>query len=483
VGFTSLAFFLFFTFAVGCYFLLSEKWRWVGLLIISYLFYMSWGAEYLIVLVSATLICYFMACRIGEETNPAKKRMYLFSSLAILASILFSFKYINMFASTINTGADLLHIDFKIPWLNIIAPIGLSFYSLQLISYMVDVYKGAVEPERHLGIFALYVSFFPQILAGPIARAKQLMPQIRQNHRFNEQQVVSGLSLVLWGVFQKVVIADRLALLVNQVYDSPSEYQGLTILVATYFFWFQIYCDFAGYTSIARGVARVFGFDLVKNFNRPYLSKDFNEFWNRWHISLSNWLRDYIFFPIMRVFRRRWPKGNIITNLLLPSLLTLLISGLWHGSGWNFVVWGILHGIILFVSAWTKPWRGRIFSQEKWKRLAFFADFFQILITFNMVSFAWIFFRAENLNIAILILKRLLVIEKLNISLDVVQVYLGMILIMILLLGEFIVARGKFSQWFGNRHVIVRWAMYLLAIYIILFFGVAEEANFIYAQF
>ena len=336
--FASLSFFVLLAFAAGLYFLLPQRWRWIGLLGSSYLFYMSSGAEYIIVLICITLICYFIARRIGDENNRTKKRLYLISGLIVLVCIVFAFKYVDFFAGIINIG--LLQFDIKIPLLNILAPIGLSFYTLQLISYLVDVYVGTVEPEKHLGIFALYISFFPQILAGPIARSKQLIDQFYQKHRFNEQNVVFGLRLILWGIFQKVVIADRLALLVNQVYNSPSDHQGMTIVIVTYFFWFQIYCDFAGYTNIALGAAKVFGIDLVQNFDRPYISKDFNEFWNRWHISLSNWLRDYIFFPVTRILRRRWPKSNIVTNLLLPPLLTMLISGLWHGAGWNFVLWG-----------------------------------------------------------------------------------------------------------------------------------------------
>ena len=337
--FNSLEFLLFLPVVLVCYALTPRHLRWIPLLAASYYFYASWRLEYLTLILASTAVDYAAGLALGRVTNRASRRALVGLSLVANLGILLFFKYANFFAQTwssmIGAGADgSLH--------TFLLPVGISFYTFQTLSYTIDVYRGRIEPERHLGRFALYVAFFPQLVAGPIERAGRLLPQVTRMASPNTDQIVSGLRLALWGFFKKVVIADRLALVVDQVYGNPADQSGITWLIGTYFFAFQIYCDFSGYSDIAIGVARLLGFDLMKNFRVPYSASSLREFWGRWHISLSTWFRDYVYIGLggNRVQLGRW-----IANILV----TFLVSGLWHGANWTFVVWGGLHGAYLVI--------------------------------------------------------------------------------------------------------------------------------------
>jgi len=314
---------------------------------------MAWMPEYAIILVISTIIDFFCGYKMNSITEQAQKKSYLYLSLISNLGILFTFKYFNFF-KTIST--DILaqfHIEQALPTFPLLLPMGISFYTFQTMSYSIDVYHEKVKAEKHLGIFALFVTFFPQLVAGPIERSGNLLPQFYKHTKFEYERITSGLKLMAWGFFKKIVIADRLAQFVNYVYNDPYEYQGIYLVTATIFFAFQIYCDFSAYSDIAIGSARVLGFDLMKNFNRPYFSKSIDEFWKNWHISLSTWFKDYIYIPLggNRVVKWRWYYNLFIT---------FLISGFWHGANWTFVVWGALHGFYLVFSHATKNIRNNL---------------------------------------------------------------------------------------------------------------------------
>ena len=329
--FNSLEFAVFFPIVVGLYLLTPERFRWTLLLAASYYFYAAWKAEYLILILVSTLIDYTVALRMEKASNPAKRRSWLIVSLCSNLGILFSFKYFNFFNDSVRTVFDQFNIFYDVPAFEVLLPVGISFYTFQTLSYTIDVYRGQRPAERHIGIFALYVAFFPQLVAGPIERSTRLLPQFFKKVELTYERTVDGLRLMLWGFFKKLVIADRVGAYVDVVYASPDDHSGMTVLIATYFFAFQIFCDFSGYSDIAIGSARILGYDLMDNFRRPYFSKSISEFWRRWHISLSTWFRDYVYIPLggNRVVKWRW-----YYNLMV----VFVVSGLWHGANWTFVV-------------------------------------------------------------------------------------------------------------------------------------------------
>ena len=301
---------------------------------------MSWKAEYIILIIISTLVDYIAGKKIYTSNSRKEKKFFLWLSILVNIGILFGFKYFNFFNESTGIIFGELNLFYNIPQLEVLLPVGISFYTFQTLSYTIDIYRGKTIPESHLGIFALYVSFFPQLVAGPIERSNNLLPQFKRYYYFEYNRVVSGLRLMLFGLFKKVVIADRLAEHVNQVYNSPDQYFGISIIMATILFAFQIYCDFSGYSDIAIGAARVMGIRLMINFNLPYSSRSISEFWKRWHISLSSWFKDYFYIALggNRVVKWKW-----YYNLLL----TFLVSGLWHGANWTFLLWGLLHGIYM----------------------------------------------------------------------------------------------------------------------------------------
>ena len=336
----SIHFLIFFPIVVAIYFSIAQKYRWILLLIASYYFYMSWKAEYIIWIIISTIITYVVGIKIYNSTSVKQKKMYLLVSLLSSAGMLFVFKYFNFFSDSVRTILEQFSIQLNPITLKILLPVGISFYTFKTISYTIDVYRGEIEPQKHLGIFAVYISFFPQLIAGPIERARSLLPQLYEIHYFEYQRVTDGLKLMLWGFFKKVVIADGLALVVDKVFNNVHDYTGTSLLLATFFFAFQIYGDFSGYSDIATGSAQIMGIKSMDNFKRPYFSRSISEFWKRWHISLSSWFKDYLYIPLggNRVSIPRW---------YLNLLIVFIVSGLWHGAKWTFAVWGALHGFYL----------------------------------------------------------------------------------------------------------------------------------------
>jgi alginate O-acetyltransferase complex protein AlgI len=397
--FNSLQFIFYFPIVVALYFAIAPKYRWILLLIASYYFYMCWNYKYIILIITSTLIDYFAGIHIYTTKTRWKKKLYLLLSLMTNFGLLFSFKYFNFFGETLNFFFDKFNLFYNLPELNVLLPVGISFYTFQTLSYTIDVYRGEKEPERHFGLFALYVSFFPQLVAGPIERSTRLLPQMHKHFKFDYEKVKNGILQMCWGFFKKVVIADRLAEYVNMVYNNTGSYDGLHYVIATVFFAFQIYCDFSGYSDIAIGTASIMGFDLMRNFRRPYLAHNIREFWQRWHISLSTWFRDYLYIPLggNRVVKWRWYYNLFIT---------FLISGLWHGANWTFIIWGALHGFYLVFSIWTLNIRGK-FNTAIFGNTKSLYKIAQIAITVLLAWFAWIFFRANNTGDAFHIINKI----------------------------------------------------------------------------
>lgn len=338
--FNSFIFLIFFPTVVLLYFLLPHKYRWFFLLIASYYFYMNWKPVYAVLILASTIVTFSSAILMEYTAEQRKKRVFLIVSLLINFGILFTFKYFNFINENIIAILESMNVRWSVPNLDLLLPVGISFYTFQAVGYTIDVYRGEIKAEKHFGIYAIFVSFFPQLVAGPIERAKNLLPQFRRKHNLDPARLESGLKQMIWGFFMKVVVADRLALFVNATYNNVDAHNGTTLLIGTIFFAFQIYCDFAGYSNIAIGAARIMGFDLMTNFRRPYFAVNIGEFWHRWHISLSTWFRDYVYIPLGG---NRVGKSRNYYNLFI----TFVVSGIWHGANWTFVIWGALHGFYM----------------------------------------------------------------------------------------------------------------------------------------
>ena len=487
--FNSPAFYIFFpTITVG-YFLLPHKYRWGLLLAASCYFYMAFVPAYILVLGLVIIVDYFAAISIAAAQTTSRKRSLLLISLAANLGILFFFKYFNFANENIEALARLIGWNYSPILLGVILPIGLSFHTFQSMSYTIEVYKG-LKPERHFGIYALYVMFYPQLVAGPIERPQYMLPQFHSEQRFDYQRIVAGLQLMGWGFFKKVVIADHIAPIVENCYNHPDQFSGIALTLATFLFAFQIFCDFSGYSDIAIGAAQVMGFNLTKNFKRPYFARSVSDFWNRWHISLSSWLRDYIFYPL-----RRWGLQKQLpawTTVILPTMITMLVSGTWHGANWTFVIWGGLYGFYIIVERASQGMREKATSLLHLDKAPWLLHLIEIAATFLLVSFAWIFFRATSVGEAFHIIARiadgwlrLLVNHEippidLGLPIYLIAAILGMELIH--LIRE---RKGSLRAWVAAQPVFVRWPLYISMMLVILAFGkiYTTPDSFIYFQF
>lgn len=483
--FNSLEFLFFFPIVTSLYFILPHKWCWVMLLVASCIFYMSFIPIYILILFFTIIIDYIAGILI-ENASGHKRKIFLLLSLFSNLSILGFFKYFNFFNNSISGLASLFGFTNPIPELNIILPIGLSFHTFQAMSYTIEVYFGRQKAERHFGIYSLYVMFYPQLVAGPIERPQNLLHQFYEKHNFDYQRVTDGLKLMAWGFFKKLVIADRLALFVNNIYTQPDAHSGRSLIVATIFFAYQIYCDFSGYSDIALGAAQVMGFKLMINFDRPYASKSISEFWKRWHISLSKWFRDYVYIPlggnrvsIMKVYR----------NLFI----TFLLSGLWHGASWTFVIWGALNGVYLIIGAATKTWRKAIVQYIKLDMYPVLHKSLQVVITFGLTCFAWIFFRAESIFDAFLIIKKIFYspwgtswgggMESIFCGRSKMDFFIAIIAIITLESVQLWAHHNDLISRVNALPSYIRWTLYYLLIWSIILFGILGASKFIYFQF
>jgi alginate O-acetyltransferase complex protein AlgI len=450
---------------------LPNRHRWMPLLVSSYYFYMQWNAFYLTLIVASTLNDYWLAIAIDKAKSHSYRVGLLVASLVTNLGMLFVFKYWDFFNHSAASVAGSLGLTWTIPSLNVLLPVGISFYTFQTLSYTIDVYKGVIPSERHLGRFATFVAFFPQLVAGPIERAKNLLPQLNHACPIEWPRMQSGLLLILWGLFKKVVVADRLSIYVDTVYNNPSDHNGTTLLIATYAFAFQIYCDFSAYSDIAIGSARLFNVDLMVNFRSPYFATNMQEFWHRWHISLSTWLRDYLYIPLGG---NRYGEMRTYINLMI----TMLLGGLWHGATWNFVIWGALHGVALAaLRLWNrqKPQRNQVASTWRSASIGL-----RILFTFHFVCFTWVFFRAATLADAWLVLSRL---PRWGTPLiDAVTFSHAALGLCVLLCVELVIERNpKLHQ--KQFSLPAFWAFAYVLIMSIILFGTEYGAQFIYFQF
>lgn len=479
--FNSLQFLVFFPIVTLIYFLLPHRYRWIHLLLASCIFYMAFIPAYIFILFFTILIDYYAGIMISRSEG-RRRKAFLILSISANVLVLAVFKYYNFFIENINALLDAWHVQrYDLPYLKIILPIGLSFHTFQAMSYTIEVYRKNFPPEKHLGYYALYVMFYPQLVAGPIERPQNVLPQLHAHHAYNHSRMLSGLRLMLWGLFKKVVIADRLGIMVNEVYNHTNQYTGFVYIIATIFFGIQIYCDFSGYSDIAIGSARTMGIDLMTNFKRPYFASTISEFWRRWHISLSTWFRDYVYISL---------GGNRVSTLKrnFNLFFVFLISGFWHGASWNFVIWGALHGLFLITGNYLHTWFP--FLKK--------TNVFNILVTFLLVNFAWIFFRAATFHDAMHIGQHLFSVNSngsyfslANDDLKGNITYLGfpfwkfaasLLLLPLLFIADWSIEKGYWVS-FERRPTAVKWAIYYTLILAILLLGVFETNQFIYFQF
>ena len=466
--FNSIEFILFFILFTIIFYAFKPKYRWGLLLAASYCFYMCWEWEYIFLIIFSTVIDFFCGTQMSKKDDKKERRPYLILSLITNLGLLFSFKYFNFFYSVLFSSSN-----FGVQPIDVLLPMGISFYTFQTLAYSIDIYRGNIKCEKHIGKFALYVSFFPQLVAGPIERADSLLPQLQKNlNKLKNHNIVSGMNQVIIGFFKKVVVADLIAIYVESIYGSFELHTGFTLLFATYLFAIQIYCDFSGYTDIAIGSAKILGYDLMENFRSPYFSKSITEFWRRWHISLSSWLRDYLYIPL------GGSKGNKLFTYR-NLIITMLLGGLWHGAAWNFVVWGGLHGAYLIIE---RKLGFPHLIENKTRVVQIISGVF----TFHLVCLSWVFFRCETFGKAIGIINRIFTANNFfifSINDSNVLGAIGFTSFLFILLELFILNKSGVKKFNQKVDVYKSIALQSILIMIIVFFGVSEGSQFIYFQF
>jgi D-alanyl-lipoteichoic acid acyltransferase DltB (MBOAT superfamily) len=486
--FNSIAFVIFFPVVTLLYFFLPFRFRWALLLAASCFFYMFFKPEYILILGFTIVIDYIAGILLENEQDKARKKKFLIMSLIANIGVLAVFKYYNFFNNNISVLAQHFGFHNNIPFLNFVLPIGLSFHTFQAMSYTIEVYRGNQKAERHFGIYSLYVMFYPQLVAGPIERPQNVLHQFHEEKHFDYRNAVSGIQLMLWGMFKKVVIADRLAMVTDPVFNNPHGYNATSLFVAAIFFSFQIYCDFSGYSDIAIGCARVMGFKLMQNFNRPYNATTITDFWRRWHISLSTWFKDYLYIPL---------GGNKVAmpRRYLNLFIVFLVSGFWHGANWTYIIWGALHGFYSVFGTMTANFRKGINKAIGLSSIKWLDNFIQRLTTFILVTTAWVFFRANTASDAFYIFRKLpeAVTESLqaarqhlpllNLGLSTANLLLCFVVIGILELVHFFQNKGSINSLMRRQPPYLRWAIYYACLLAILYIGIFEKRQFIYFQF
>ena len=475
--------FLYLIVAVGFYYLFPRKVRNIWLLVISLVFY-GWGEPIYLFLMIFTIVvdyvCGYMVDKFRADKKKAKTALVI--SVILNLAILGFFKYYDFIVGSIIN----LIPGVNIPLLGLSLPIGISFYTFQALGYSIDVYRGDINPQRHFGKYALFVSFFPQLVAGPIERSKNLLPQFDEIHFFNYDNAVNGIKLMLWGYYKKIVIADTVCVAVDTVFNNIRVFDGLAIIIASFLFSIQIFCDFSGYSDIARGCALVMGFKLMKNFDHPYFSHSLREFWSRWHISLSTWFKDYLYIPLGG---NRKGKLRRYINLLI----TFLVSGLWHGANITFVVWGAVHGLCQIIGGVTKPIKDKVFGFRQGSRAYYLHCGVSVALTFALVCFAWIFFRANSLADAAYAVSHLFkwgslslsyIFSELKLIFGTRAEFYRLIATLPLFIILSVIDRYKsLNSVFSKLRSPVRAIIYVMFVTYILLFARAEMQDFIYFQF
>lgn len=468
--FNSLEFIIFLIIVFLIYWILDRKKQNIFLLLVSYVFYGWWDYRFLFLMIFSSSIDYFVGLGIYSAQTKIKKKIFLGIALLSNLSILGFFKYYNFFVdSLINLFSSFGAGSLSLQTLHIILPVGISFYTFQSLSYAFDIYKGKMQPTKSYLQYCAFVAFFPQLVAGPIERASRLLIQFENDRSFDFKEAVDGCRQILWGFFKKIVIADNLAVIANKMYLNVFDYSGGEMLIATIFFAFQIYCDFSGYSDIAIGTAKLFGFKLMKNFSYPYFSRNIAEFWRRWHISLSTWFRDYVFIPL---------GGSRVTSklkYLKNILIVFTLSGFWHGANWTYITWGFLNGLYYIPNIYKRDKNKNLDHKPTLKEIPY------IIITFSFTIFAWIFFRAQNFHEAIYIIKSIFT-DFGMITMDILYPK-RFVIILILIIVEWIQRDKDHPLMIGNLKSWQRKLIYLTIIFVILFFGAYNYTPFIYFQF
>ena len=518
MSFSSIEFLIFFPVVAAVFFIISHAWRWAWLLITSifffgYLYYTTYDPVRIpyyifivLAVVSVVSIDYILGIAIESrrQNEKAVSKILLVTGIIYPLVLLLIFKYLNFLDSVVADCASLLNLQYPKHILQFMAPIGISYYTFQSISYLIEVYRGTIRAERHFGILTLYFIFFPKLIIGPIERPQNLIPQFYHEQKFEYQRIVNGLKLMAWGFFKKLVIADRLAIVVNEIFNNPNDYWGVYFIIAACFFSIQIYCDFAGYTDIAIGAGEVFGFRLMENFKRPFLAPSIADLWRRWHISLVSWFRDYVYIPLggNRVTKLRWQYN---------MFLTFILSGIWHGANWTFLIWAALNGFYVLLSDWTGAFRKKIRALLHFEKFPRVHLWMGRLITFILFSFAAIFFRANTTSDALYIVRHLFtkvgatVLAAFRLDFSRVKSLLivptkntifgfskpaftsEMILIVsglaVLLMLEAIQEKTRLRSLISGKPWYLRWSLYVLLLYSILFLGVFANQQFLYFKF
>ena len=480
--FNSFAFAVFLPVVFALYWLLPHRFRWMLLLVASYWFYMSWNVKYVVLILFTTVASYGAALWMERHEDKRIKKRILAGTLVACLGVLFVFKYFNFFSATVAEAASLFGTTVHPVTLKLLLPVGISFYTFQTLGYVIDVYRGDVKAEHHFGIYATFISFFPQLVAGPIERTKNLLPQIREEHSFQYDRAMFGAKLMLWGYFKKLVIADNLSPYVDRIFDDVSAYSGFAFVIATFFFTLQIYCDFSGYSDIARGCANLLDIELMDNFKSPYFAASIRDFWSRWHISLSTWFRDYVYIPL---------GGNRVSAARrnINLMITFLVSGLWHGANWTFVLWGGVHGLAQILENAFSGKRERADNPP--------ARALRTFLIFVFVAFAWVFFRAQSMADISHIFRHLFTgigdpvqylwrgFSDINMYKETLTGYC-VVLFLPLFLFDFLSSKsGKNGiALLSKRAKPLQWALLLLIAYgVVLFAPKGIAADFVYFQF
>jgi alginate O-acetyltransferase complex protein AlgI len=477
--FNSLEFAIFFPLVVGLYFCLPWRYRTPMLLLASCVFYMAFIPAYILILFVTILIDYTAGIYIERSTGPSRRK-WLIGSIISTCAVLFVFKYFDFFTGNLVGLAHFVGWQLPRPVVQIILPIGLSFHTFQSLSYVVEVYRRRQKAEYNFVTYATYVMFFPQLVAGPIERPQNLLHQFYEKHDFDYDRITAGLKRMAWGFFKKLVVADRLALYVNDVYAAPQNFNGLQLTLATFFFAYQIYCDFSGYSDIAIGGAQVLGFNLMENFKTPYYSKSISEFWHRWHISLSTWFRDYMYIPLggSRCGIERW---------LVAILVTFAVSGLWHGANWTYVAWGAINGVYLLAGTATKGVRQRLYGLIGLKEDGAIRRGVSTMVTFVLVLAAWVVFRARNLDDAWYVFSHFFSDWDFG-SIKTQQFQLkhfppAIAALIFLEAVQFLQPKFSLNFRLFAMPLMLRWAAYIFFVFGVILFGVFRGTQFIYFQF
>ncbi len=498
--FNSIDFVVFFPVVVALYFALPHRARWAFLLAASYYFYACWKVEYLALIVASTLIDYLAARAMGRRETRRARRPFLLASLASNLGILFFFKYADFFGDSVEAAFRPFDVFVDMPVFDVLLPVGISFYTFQTLAYTIDVYLGKQTAEQHLGLFALYVSFWPQLVAGPIERSQSLLPQFRERHPWRWDLAVDGVKLMAWGFFQKLVIADRAALYVTTVYAEPSVHHGWPTYLAVVIFGFQVYCDFAGYTNIARGAARVMGVELMRNFRQPLFAVDIVDFWRRWHISLTTWFRDYVYYPMGS---RRMPLWRRVVN----TFFVFAVCGLWHGAAWTFVAWGVVNGVYIVFGAVTARFRARLWDRAeavvagaeprpaaqglsppsaiRARGFAVVRRFISTLIGFHLIVYGLVFFRAESMGDAWTMFAHTFSFPRTHIIVGIerYEFVLLWLAVGVLLVVDLVETRENVRAVLKRRPAWVRFPLYVALVAATLMFGEFGAQAFVYFQF